>query len=206
MSKSKGNVVNPVELVTKYGTEQVKYFFASQISIGQDGIFDENILKIAINTDLSNTFGNLLSRVVAMTLQNFDAPLKYSPSELPEDIEIEKEILASIDKYKKEFDDYQINKALEVAIDLGRKLNKYVDTTTPWFLKDNKPRLEKVLNLLLNGLYAVTTYLSVVIPNKANEANKQLGFNEVSLELIKDLKKFDNVKVQKGDVLFERIK
>lgn len=206
MSKSKGNVVNPVELVTKYGAEQVKYFFASQISIGQDGIFDENILKIAINTDLSNTFGNLLSRVVAMTLQNFDAPLKYSPSELPEDIEIEKEILASTSKYKKEFDDYQINKALEVAIDLGRKLNKYVDTTTPWFLKDNKPRLEKVLNLLLNGLYAVTTYLSVVIPNKAAEANKQLGFNEFSLELIKDLKKFDNVKVQKGDVLFERIK
>lgn len=207
MSKSKGNVIDPVGLVEKYGAEVVKYFFASQISMGQDGIFDETILKNVFNADLANNYGNLLSRVLAMTAQNFEANIvKYSKTDIAEDIQIEKDILDATELYKKEFDAYQINKALNVATDLGKKLNKYVDVTMPWTLKEDKPRLEKVLNNLLNGLYAVSTMLSVVIPNKANEALKQLGQKEFSLDLIQDFTKFDNIKVIKENVLFERIK
>lgn len=206
MSKSKGNVVDPLELIETWGPEVVKYFFASQINMGQDGVFDNEMLKNTYNADLANNFGNLLSRTIAMTRQNFDGSIKFSETNNILDKDLRDSIKHSLDIYQKEMDDYQINKGLNEAIKLSKELNGYIDKTQPWTLKEDKERLEQVLNHLLNGIYAVATMLSVVIPNKMNEALKLLNLGELALEKILDFAKFDNAIVIKGEPLFERIK
>ena len=206
MSKSKGNVIDPIELVKKYGHEQIKYFFASQISIGQDGTFDEETLKNTLNSDLSNNFGNLLSRTVAMTLQNFEKPIEYKPTENEYDKNIVEKIKQTLSDFKKLFDNFEIDKAINQAIKLGKILNRYIDLTEPWTLKGNKKRLQEVLTHLLNGIYAMTTMLSVVIPEKAKEAINQLGFDSIDIDLVNDFSKFNNHLPKKGEVLFTRIK
>ncbi len=205
MSKSKGNVINPIELIEEFGVEQVKYFFGSQIKLGKDGIFDKEILKNSINSDLANNFGNLLSRTVAMTLQNFDKPVTLKGSLEKVDKEIFELIETTLKDYKENFDKFDITEAFEVVFSLSRKLNGYIDVTEPWTLKEDKERLEVVLNTLLNGIYTVTTLLSVLIPNKAELARQSLNIDELSLDKILDFKKFDEVIVNKGEVLFERI-
>ena len=206
MSKSKGNVIDPVKLIENWSDEVVKYYFASQINMGQDGIFDEELLKTTYNADLANNFGNLLSRTIAMTLQNFDKPVQYNETNNEFDIEIRKTIESSLKEYSFEFDRYQISKALKVAMSLSKELNGYIDKTQPWTLKEDKTRLEQVLNHLLNGIYAVATMLSVVMPKKVEEARKLLNIDSLSLDKILDFDKFNNSLPIKGNPLFERIK
>ncbi|WKX02560.1 methionine--tRNA ligase [Candidatus Mycoplasma mahonii] len=206
MSKSKGNVVDPIKLIDKFGSEQVKYFFSAKLKLGNDGIFDEEILKNAINSDLSNNYGNLLSRTIAMMHQNFDAPVKYRDSLTKVDEKIFSLISETLIIFKDKFNEFNPTDAFDSVMNLSRELNGYIDITKPWTLKENKSRLEIILNTLLNGIYAVTALLSIVIPNKAKEASDMLGITELSFENITDFTKFDKVIVKTGGPLFERIK
>jgi len=206
MSKSKGNVIDPNELIDEFGSEVVKYYFAAHTNMHEDSTFDKSTLKNAYNADLANNYGNLVSRTLAMTKQNFEGSLVYKDSSLDVDKEIEKDILNALVSYKEKFNNYEINKALQVAINLSKKLNKYIDVTMPWTLKDDKERLEQVLLRLLNGIYTVTTFLSVVMPNKCTDVAKLIGTPLLSLEMIEDFKKFNKVATKKSEVIFSRIK
>jgi len=206
MSKSKGNVIDPNELIDEFGAEVLKYFFACHTNIDEDSTFDKEILKNAYNADLANNYGNLVSRTLAMTKQNFDTPLKYKESILEVDKEIEQDIINALNLYKEKFNNYDINKALQAAINLSKKLNKYIDVTMPWTLKDDKKRLEQLLLRLLNGIYAITTMLSVVMPKKTEEVADLIGLKELSLQKAKDFNKFDQVDIKESKVIFSRIK
>ena len=206
MSKSKGNVIDPLKLLESWDQEVIKYFFASQINMGQDGIFDEEELKKVYNADLANNFGNLLSRTIAMTLQNFDQPVQYTQTDNEFDKEIRAHIESSLRIYQTEFNSYQIAKALKEAIALSKELNGYIDKTQPWTLKEDKKRLEEVLNHLHNGIYAVATMISVVMPNKMNQARELLNIDKFELNKVLDFSKFDNSLCIKGEPLFTRIK
>ncbi|MCP4336673.1 MAG: methionine--tRNA ligase [Mycoplasma sp.] len=205
MSKSKGNVIDPLKIIEDFDAEIIKYYLSSQINMGQDGIFDKEHVKTVYNTNLANNYGNLLSRTVAMTLQNFDAPIKFKESKEEVDIEMINRIKNSKQEYIDQFNNFEVSKALDVATKLSKELNGYIDKTEPWKLKEDKERLSQVLNILLNGIYAVTVFLSVVIPNKTNEALKQLNINKLSLDEIENFDKFNNIIVQKKDVLFKRL-
>jgi len=206
MSKSKGNVIDPNELIDEFGAEVLKYFFACHTNIHEDSTFDKEILKNAYNADLANNYGNLVSRTLAMTKQNFDTPLKYKESILEVDKKIEQDIINALNLYKEKFNNYKINKALQAAINLSKKLNKYIDVTMPWTLKDDKKRLEQLLLRLLNGIYAITTMLSVVMPKKTEEVADLIGLKELSFQKAKDFNKFDQVAIKESKVIFSRIK
>ncbi|UUM19620.1 MULTISPECIES: methionine--tRNA ligase [unclassified Mycoplasma] len=206
MSKSKNNVVDPYELLSKYHREMIKYFFVSQISLGEDGIFDEKRFIDTINADLVNNFGNLVSRTLKMITNSFNQPLIYQTTENKHDQQIETQILSSLNSYQEYFDNLQTDKALKVAINLSSELNKYIDLTQPWTLKEDLPRLEQILVRLLNGIYAVNCYLSVVLQEKSQEVSQALKLQEIRLELINDFSKFDKVQTGKPIILFNRIK
>ncbi len=206
MSKSKGNVINPLALIEEFGPEILKYYLVSQISMGQDGVFNKDLLINVFNADLANNFGNLLSRTISMTKQSFDTEIIHTPSQIKEDKEILELISSSKKAYIEHFDNFDPHKAFEVAMKLSKSLNGYVDATMPWTLKEDKARLEQVLNNLLNGIYAVATFLSVVMPNKMNLVKEQLNIEELSINKIEDFTKFDKVIVKKGAIVFERIK
>lgn len=206
MSKSKNNVVNPYDLLSKYHKEMIKYFFASQIALGEDGVYEETRFIDTINADLVNNFGNLVSRTLKMITNSFDRPLEFKVTDLDEDLEIEAAIINSQKLYEQYFDNFEIDKALKVAINLSSELNKYIDLTQPWTLKEDLSRLEQVLIRLLNGIYAVNCYLSVVLKEKSKEVLNALQVTENNLDKISDFRKFDKVKTLNSFILFNRIK
>ena len=205
MSKSKGNVINPIDLIKKYGKEEIKYYLASQIKVGQDGIFDYKLLINTINSDLANNVGNLVSRIIAMSIQNFKIPIKYTKTNFIADEKIIENIKITFQNYQKFFDEFKISFALKEVINLSKKLNGYIDVTMPWTLKEDKIRLEQVLNNLLNGIYAVASMLKVVMPKKMDLVLKQLNLEELNFNLVLNFNKFDEVKVIKNGIIFKRI-
>ncbi|QIW62328.1 methionine--tRNA ligase [Mycoplasmopsis gallinacea] len=205
MSKSKGNVIDPYDLLESFHPEMVKYYLVAHMSLGEDGIFDLEHFVDVINSELINNYGNLISRTIKMYRNSFDSPIKYNVSNLEIDQKIEESIKNSKVEFISLFDEYKIDKALKVAINLSSELNKYIDETAPWTLKENLPRLEQVLIRLLNGIYAISSYLQVVLKSKAQEVSKVLNIDSFDMDKIDDFHKFDNVLPEDSYILFKRI-
>ncbi|ENY53912.1 Methionyl-tRNA synthetase (Methionine-tRNAligase, MetRS) [Metamycoplasma alkalescens 14918] len=206
MSKSKGNIIEPIPLIKKYGAEEIKYFFTSQINIDHDFSFSEELLVNVLNADLANNFGNLVNRTIKMINQNFSNGTKFIENDLQD---IDKNILDSLnsfyEKYLFEFNNFHADKALKNAILLSSKLNEYIDLTKPWLLKNDLKRLNVVLNTLLNGIYVINLMLSVVMPKKTKKILNFLKLNSHDQTLILDFKKFDNLNPNASEILFARI-
>ncbi|EFF41296.1 methionine--tRNA ligase [Mycoplasmopsis alligatoris] len=205
MSKSKNNVIDPYDLLAKYHPEMIKYFFVSKINLGEDGVFDIKLFEDTINSELINNYGNLVSRTLKMISNSFDNGIKHKKSDDNIHKNIDTAILESKEKFIKYFDEFNLSTGLKVAIDLGNTLNKYIDETTPWKLTDRLDELELILSRLLNGIYAMSTYLKVVMPQKMNEVSKALNI-EFDLEQVQNFEKFDNKKMESKFLFFQRIK
>ncbi|WP_435130549.1 methionine--tRNA ligase [Mycoplasma sp. 6243] len=205
MSKSKGNVVDPFDLVSKYHPEMIKYFFISQFGLGEDLIFDEDRFIDVINSHLINNYGNLVSRTLKMISNSFNRPLKTNEY-LNEDLQMLEQIKESKESFCYEFDRYQIHKAFTIATNLSDNLNKYIDVTKPWTLTNDLIRLEKILLVLLNGIYAVSAYLSILLPKKVAEVADALCISGFNFQQITNFHKFDNIIPKSHFILFNRIK
>ncbi|TPE57337.1 methionine--tRNA ligase [[Mycoplasma] falconis] len=207
MSKSKGNVVEPLPLIEKYGAEPVKYFFSSQINIDNDFSFSEDLLINVLNADLANNFGNLLNRTVKMINQSFDNGTIFVENNL---LDIDKHLLAEItttyEFYCEQMDNYHADLAYHKAIEFSKHMNEYIDKNEPWKLKDNLERLNVVLNTLLQGIYAVNYMLSPVMPKTTAKVFNFLCQENLSESKLFDFKKFDNKHVDVKEILFARIK
>ncbi|MCR8613099.1 MAG: methionine--tRNA ligase [Mycoplasma sp.] len=207
MSKSKGNVINPIELLKEYPAEVIKYFLTTQIRIGHDGTFSKELLETTYNAELVNTYGNLVSRTISMILQNFEKMPEYKNSNLEIDNELEKKLISKWESFITYMDNYKVDKGIKIAISLAKELNNYIDLTKPWTLKENKDRLAQVLHILLNGIYICSSILSVVMPKKMNNFLKIINYESFDITVINNFKKFENLTPNdKNKILFERWK
>ncbi|ACF07132.1 Methionine--tRNA ligase [Metamycoplasma arthritidis] len=206
MSKSKGNVIDPLPLVKKYGIEEVKYFFSSQVNIDSDFAFSESLLINVLNADLANNFGNLVNRTIKMVNQSFKEGTTYQEKDL---LALDKELYLKIEQlyqsYCEHFNNFYADKALKKAVELSSFLNEYIDRNEPWKLKDNLERLNVVLNTLLNGIYVVNYMLSVAFPIKSARINQFLCQTKLSKGLIFNFNKFDYKEVFVDNIVFPRI-
>ena len=205
MSKSKGNVIDPLKLINKFGAEAVKYYFSSQINIGQDAVFSREQFINVFNSDLANNYGNLVTRTLAMYSQNFDKPIKLGNTK-EVDIKVLNKIEECFFKYKKNLDQFKVNKGIGEAMELGRNMNGYIDEVKPWLLKEDKKRLSTVLNVLLNGIYAISAMISISIPESTEKVANLLGFPSLEFEEINNFNKFENKIPKKALPIFVRIK
>ncbi|MBR6547946.1 MAG: methionine--tRNA ligase [Clostridia bacterium] len=211
MSKSKGNVVDPVVLCERYGVDAIRYFLLREIPFGSDGVFTNEALIHRINSDLANDLGNLVSRTAAMVGKYFGGQLPAD--QLAGDFDDDLIALATATKaeVEKNMDTLQFSTALTELWKLVSRTNKYIDETAPWALakeEANAPRLARVLYNLCESLRMISIMLTPFLPATAEAIGKGLNASAdiltwESLDTF-GLLPHDSV-ITKGDVLFPRI-
>lgn len=182
MSKTMGNVVDPVELVARYGLDAVKYFVLREVPFGSDGDYTEEAMISRINSDLANDLGNLVYRTLTMLGRFCGSSIPEPGREEPGDLAFRKECVSLKGRLEEEMDSLHLSSALEAVMDLVKKANKYIDDTSPWDLrKAGDSRLGTVMYSLSECLRIVAQLLGPFMVNTPSLIWSSLGM-QVSLD------------------------
>ncbi len=207
MSKSKGNVIDPLVLLDEFNPSIIKYFLVRKLKINHDSVLTSNMIKETYNAELVNTYGNLVSRTVSMFKQNFPDNILHNISSSKETNDFNAMIKKCFENYKKNMDDIQIDSALEWVMKLGKHSNNYIDLTMPWKLKDEPKKLMPILFNLFNSIYAMSAMLDIVIPNKIKNISQLFNIKEFEFSKISNFNKLDNTHINTKEfkIIFPRI-
>ena len=180
MSKSLGNVVSPGELIEKYGIDQLRYFFLREVSMGNDGNYDDESISRRVNADLANDLGNLIQRSCSMVQKNCDGIIPSISSEFnDDDLNINSNVARLASRVEILVETLEFNKILSEIWEQISNLNKYFSDQKPWELrKNNNERMQTVLFITLNNIRKIAIMLLPVIPTSSEKILNLLNIND----------------------------
>jgi len=212
MSKSKGNVVDPIGLIESYGADAVRYYMLREFAFGQDANFTRESLVNRINADLANDLGNLLSRTVGMVEKYFGGELPDVSCKSEYDADLTRQAEGTVSEVERKMDALMFSEALSETWKLVRRANKYIDENQPWLLAkdpEKKAALANVLYHLAETLRILAVLIAPVMPNTPRIIREQLNISGDEFGLWDSAKNFGMlpraVKVTKGPAAFPRI-
>ncbi len=210
MSKSLGNVVDPFELIKKYGSDSTRYFLLKNNPISNDSIFSEDLLILTHNSDLCNNFGNIINRTIGLIK-------KYNNNYIPDFVRLEnklmnsfeKDILYFVNQIKDLSNNLEVNMLIKEIINFENKINLFIDESKPWELqKENKNEIIKsFLSLLSNAVKTLIFFISPILKKASPLAWEAMNFsNDIfNIEDMTNFSNIKNIKINSSIILFNRI-